>query len=286
MPAESEFLRVAKEAAVVGGRLLRSLYRPFGTAGRSFKAANDYVSEADSASERAILDVIADAYPDHGVVAEESGQRGESAFQWLIDPLDGTANFVHGHPVFSVSVALCADTTTLLGVVFDPMRDELFWAERGRGAFMNGTPLHVSRTTTLAGAFLATGFPFRAHADLDGYLEVFRSLFEATSGMRRTGSAALDLSYVACGRYDAFWEFYLKPWDTAAGSTIVTEAGGVVTDIFGGPTYREAGHVLASNGAVHSAMLARVRAALRGRALCSAPPGYQTPTYESPAGLP
>jgi myo-inositol-1(or 4)-monophosphatase len=281
-----DFLRVAKDAAVAGGRLLRSLYRPFGTASRDFKAVNDYVSEADSASERAVLDVITNAYPDHAIVAEESGEQGESAFQWLVDPLDGTANFVHGHPAFSVSVALCRDNTTLLGVVFDPMREELFWAERGCGAFMNAMPVHVSGTTTLARAFLATGFPFRAHADLDNYLRVFRRLFAATSGTRRAGSAALDLSYVACGRFDAFWEFYLKPWDTAAGGMIVSEAGGTVTDIFGGPGYREAGHVMASNGAVHAAMLDHVRAALRGRALRGAPSGYRAPTHESPARLP
>jgi myo-inositol-1(or 4)-monophosphatase len=204
----------------------------------------------------------------------------------LVDPLDGTANFVHGYPVFSTSVALCSGTTTLLGVVFDPMSEELFWAERGCGAFMNGTPIHVSGTKTPAEAFLATGFPFRAHADLDSYLEVFRRLFEATSGTRRAGSAALDLSYVACGRFDAFWEFYLKPWDTAAGATIVTEAGGMVTDLFGGPAYREAGHVLASNGTVHAALLDHVRAGLHGRALRGAPCGYRTPAHESPARLP
>jgi myo-inositol-1(or 4)-monophosphatase len=286
LPEESDFLSVAKAAALAGGRLLRSLYRPFGTAGRSFKAANDYVSEADSASERAILETIADAYPDHAVLAEESGEHGESTYTWLVDPLDGTANFVHGHPAFSVSVALCEETLALLGVVFDPLRDELFWAERGCGAFMNGTPVNVSSTTRLADAFLATGFPFRAQADLDNYLRVFKRLFGATSGTRRAGSAALDLSYVACGRFDAFWEFYLKPWDTAAGAAIVAEAGGMVTDIFGGPEYREAGHVIASNGRVHAAVVDHVRAALRGRALRCVAPGYQASPHESSARLP
>jgi myo-inositol-1(or 4)-monophosphatase len=286
LPQESRFLKVAKDAALAGGRLLRSLYRPCGAASRRFKAVNDYVSEADSASERAVLDVILRAYPDHAVVAEESGKRGESEFTWLVDPLDGTANFVHGHPTFAVSVALCTGPLTLLGVVFDPLRDEVFWAERGRGAFMNGIPVAVSGTTRLADAFLATGFPFRAHADLDSYLSVFKRLFGATSGTRRAGSAALDLSYVACGRFDAFWEFFLKPWDTAAGGAIVAEAGGVVTDIFGGPGYSEAGHIIASNGGVHAAVLDHVRAALRGRTLGSAPPGHQVPAHESSARIP
>ncbi len=247
---------------------------------------NDYVSETDLASEAAILDVIRRQYPEHTVIAEESGTRGGSDFTWIVDPLDGTTNFVHGYPAFSVSVALCEGASALVGVIVDPLREECFWAELDGGAFLNDTPIRVRATSSLAEAFLATGFPFRAHADLEAYLRVFRRLFSASLGTRRAGSAALDLGYVACGRFDAFWEFYLKPWDTAAGGLLVSEAGGRVTDLFGEPSYREAGHVLASNGIIHDALLANIATALRGQPLCCAPPGHRTRTHERAARLP
>ena len=283
---ESEQLAVAKRAALAGGSVLESHYRRTGTVDWTRKAQNDLVTAADVASERAILETIRRTFPKHSVLAEESGAEGEAEETWIIDPLDGTTNFVHGYPFASVSVALAVGTEVVVGAVYDPLRRELFWAERGCGAFVNGEPLRVSGTTRLRDSLLATGFPFRAHEDLDTYLAVFKELFVATSGARRAGSAALDLSYVACGRVDGFWEFYLKPWDTAAGALLVREAGGEVTDLFGGPSFRQAGHILASNGRLHPNLLEHVAHALRGRTLACAPPGHRGETVESTPRLP
>jgi myo-inositol-1(or 4)-monophosphatase len=273
LPAEP--LTVAKKAALAGGRVLKSRYVAKSAVDWSLKARNDYVTEADIASERVIVAIIRDEFPEHALLAEESGKLGDSDDLWIIDPLDGTANFVHGYPAFSVSIAFCLASEVVVGAVYDPLREELFWARKGRGAFLNRERTHVSPTAALEDAFLGTGFPFRAPEDLDSYLDVFRGLFGSSAGTRRGGSAALDLSYVACGRFDAFWEFYLKPWDTAAGGLLVEESGGRVTDVFGGAEYRQAGHILASNGPLHDELLDHVARAMGGRGLACAPPGYR-----------
>ena len=215
------------------------------------KNVNDFVTEVDRESERMITDALRDAFPEIGLYAEEGGVDGSMERFWIIDPLDGTTNFIHRYPVFAVSIALWEEGRTTLGAVYDPTRDELFEAIRHGGASCNGLPLSVSHASRLEQSLLGTGFPFSVPQYIDRYLGAFRELFLGSRGMRRAGSAALDLCHVAAGRLDGFWELYLKPWDMAAGSLIVEEAGGVVTDFFGEDGYLSAGHIVASAPALH-----------------------------------
>ncbi|MBD3610401.1 MAG: inositol monophosphatase, partial [Gammaproteobacteria bacterium] len=197
------------------------------------KAQNDFVSEVDRQAEQEIIYTISKTYPDHGFIAEESGEHGGKEYQWIIDPLDGTTNFLHGFPQFAVSIALKHQGKLEHAVVYDPVRQELFTASRGGGAQLDGRRIRVTKRTSLDGALLGTGFPFKAQHHLDAYLEMFKSLFPMTAGIRRPGSAALDLAYVAAGRIDGFWEIGLNPWDMAAGALIIKEAGGLVSDFAG-----------------------------------------------------
>ena len=224
------------------------------------KRHNEFVTEVDKRAEAAILDTISRAYPAHAFLAEESGSRGEGEFVWIIDPLDGTTNYLHGFPVFSVSIALQVKGRLEVGVVYDPMRQELFTAVRGSGAQLNDRKVRVSRRTKLEGALLGTGFPYRDLEHLDHYLAVFRDLLQRTAGIRRPGSAALDLAYVACGRLDGFWEYGLKPWDMAAGALLVQEAGGFVSDLHGSPRYMENGDIVCGNEKIHRLLLKAVDA--------------------------
>jgi len=209
------------------------------------KVANDFVSEVDHEAEQAIIRTLLEAYPDHSILAEESGAAGRSDYQWIIDPLDGTTNYLHGFPQYAVSIALAHKGIVTQAVVYDPSRNDLFIATRGRGAFLNDTRIRVSKRTRLAGSLLGTGFPFREHAHLDTYLAMLRDVMTRTAGVRRAGSAALDLAYVAAGRLDAFWELGLSPWDMAAGSLLIAEAGGLVGDLEGNATYMSCGHIVA-----------------------------------------
>ncbi len=225
------------------------------------KDRNDFVSEVDRQAEDEIIAVIRKAYPDHAILAEESGQRHgkDGDFLWIIDPLDGTTNFLHGMPQFAVSIALQHKGRLEQGVIYDPMRQELFTASRGSGAFLDNRRIRVSKQVGLNGALLGTGFPYKDQAHLETYLAMFKALIVDSAGIRRPGSAALDLAYVAAGRFDGFWEIGLKPWDMAAGILLVREAGGLVGDFAGGHDYLTTGNVVAAAPKLFPAMLREIR---------------------------
>jgi len=226
------------------------------------KGEIDLVTEVDLECERVCREVIAERFPDHDILAEELGRPGERAssrYRWVFDPVDGTTNSAHGLPIFCASLALEIDGRAEIGAVYDPSRRELFTAERGVGAFLNGVPLRVSSTETLIDSLLVTGFPYDVHARTSELLELFGAFLATARAVRRLGSAALDLCYVAAGRFDGFWEKNLKPWDVAAGALIAAEAGGRVTGMDGSRFDPAAAHLLASNGRIHDAMLAVIR---------------------------
>ncbi len=228
------------------------------------KQRNDFVSEVDRQAEHAILDILKRAYPDHHFLGEESGDTGSdsSEYRWIIDPLDGTTNFLHGLPHYAVSIALEYQGRLELGVIYNPVNQELFTAERGGGAFLNNRRIRVAGSRSLEGALLGTGFPFRADQDVERYLKTFRALHGPLSGIRRAGSAALDLAYVASGRLDGFWEFGLLPWDMAAGILLVREAGGIVIDFSGKEEFMTSGNVIAANPKITHAMLKAISTSL------------------------
>ncbi len=222
------------------------------------KGPNDFVSEIDQAAERVIVETLLEAYPTHGILAEEgSGQDrvSDPEYLWIIDPLDGTTNFLHGFPQYCVSIALKHRGKITQAVVYDPVHNDLFTATRGRGAYLNDRRLRVSRRTELKDCLIGTGFPFREQRHLDHYLAMMKALIERTAGLRRPGAAALDLAYVAAGYYDGFWEMGLSPWDIAAGSLLVLEAGGLVGDLSGNENYLESGKVLAANPKIFAQMI-------------------------------
>ena len=248
-------LNVAVMAAHRGGdTLIRSL-KKLDRIKVEQKGRNDFVSEADRAAERAIIDTILKHYPEHAILAEESGNHGESDHVWVIDPLDGTTNFLHGFPVFSVSIALLVNGRQEHAVVYDPLRQELFTASRGQGAQLDGRRIRVSGETRLDRALLGTGFPYRdSNKPLGPYMKMFSRAIENTAGVRRPGSAALDLAYVAAGRIDAFWETGLSKWDIAGGTLLIREAGGIVSGLDGGENYLDGGHVLTGTPKIYGAV--------------------------------
>src|SRR5881409_3403737 len=260
-PATVDFhLGAAVACARAGARIILDYWGKRGTYSIQEKGRNDFVTVVDRRAEEAIVGLIRDRFPDHAIIAEESSPtHGPSGFRWYIDPLDGTTNFIHGYPLFCVSVGLADPQGMRAAAVYDPLRDEMFTATRGGGAFLNGQPIRVSPAEKLSQALLVTGFPFRSLDRLDPYLASFRSFILGPSGIRRDGSAALNLAYVACGRYDGFWEMSLSPWDIAAGSLLVREAGGAVTDFQGREGYFESGDILAATLNVHPAMLRILR---------------------------
>ena len=219
------------------------------------KDRHDYVTEVDRAAELEIIGIIGHHYPAHAILAEESGASGDNETRWIIDPLDGTTNFLHGFPVYAVSIACEVRGRLEVATVYDVLRQELFTATRGVGAQLDGRRIRVSKRRGLEGALLATGFPFRANADLDTYLEMLRVVMPQVAGVRRPGSAALDLAYVAAGRVDGFWELGLKPWDTAAGALLITEGGGLISRI-NGDTYQHGDDVCAGTPRIHAALIA------------------------------
>ena len=223
------------------------------------KTHNDYVTEVDRAAEQAIIEVLRTAYPDHAILAEESGAsdnlHDENENVWIIDPLDGTTNFIHGFPQYCVSIALQQRGQITHAVVYDPNRNDLFTASKGRGAYLNEKRIRVTRMEKLADALIGTGFPYSNMDGLDEYLRMFRIMTQACSGLRRPGAAALDLAWVACGRLDGFFEKGLKPWDTAAGSLLITEAGGIVGTFDGESDYLYKGNVLAGSPKVFAQMV-------------------------------
>jgi myo-inositol-1(or 4)-monophosphatase len=254
-----DFMDVAREAALSAGKLLKENLH--GTREISYKGEINLVTEMDMRSEQAIVELLRAAFPGHGILAEEGTNiQNGSGFTWIIDPLDGTTNYAHGYPCFSVSIALVRNGAPEVGVVFDPMRDELFSAQNGQGAFLNGRPIRVSGHDRLINSLLATGFPYDRKESEKNNLDYFHDLLMASQEVRRDGSASLDLCSVACGRFDGFWELKLKPWDTAAGSLIVREAGGTVTDFTGSRSGLYDDEILASNGGIHEQMLEILRA--------------------------
>ena len=228
----------------------------------SKKAENDLVTEVDLECERMCRAVIADRFPDHDILAEElgAGKGNQGArWRWVFDPLDGTTNYAHGLPIFCSSLGLEIDGRTDVGAVYDPTRRELFTAERGGGAYLNGNRLTVSDTPTLVDSLLVTGFPYDVHRHAGDLVELFGAFLGRAQAVRRLGSAALDLCYVAAGRFEAFWEQHLKPWDVCAGALIVEEAGGRITGTDGSPFETAAAHLVASNGKIHDEVLTVIR---------------------------
>lgn len=248
-------LNVAVMAARrAGGTLIRNLVKVHKLKVEQ-KGHNDYVSEADYAAERAVIGTIHKHYPDHAILAEESGAQGESDTVWIIDPLDGTTNYLHGFPVFAVSIAVQHKGRLEHGVVYDPIRQELFTASRGDGAHLDGRRIRVSGQKQLERALIGTGFPFRqADIEMTPYLDMLGKVVRHTSGVRRPGAAALDLCYVAAGRLDGFWETGLGPWDVAAGALIIREAGGIVSALDGSEDFLDTGHVLTGTPKIYSAL--------------------------------
>ena len=219
----------------------------------SSKGRNDFVSEVDRQAESEIIACIRKSYPDHAFLAEESGRQGDSEYLWIIDPLDGTTNYLHGFPVFSVSIAVARGDNLEHAVIYDPLRQELFTASRGSGAQLEGRRIRVSDQRGLDGSLIGTGFPFRGDMqEVDRYMPVLRAVIGEAAGVRRPGSAALDLAYVAAGRLDGFWESGLKPWDIAAGCLLIQEAGGIVTDFEGGDGYSKSGEIVTGTPKVYA----------------------------------
>lgn len=248
-------LNIATLAAKEAGEFIAQQLNNIDRLTIEHKGKNDYVSEVDQHAERIIIDIIRKYYPNHSILAEESGtQNKASDFEWIIDPLDGTTNFLHQFPQFSVSIAVTEKGKLMHGVVYDPLRDELFCASKGQGARLNNYRIRVSEQKTLTDALMATGIPYYNFEYVDAYLESFKAFMLQTAGIRRPGSAALDLAYVACGRVDGYWELNLQPWDIAAGALIVQEAGGMVTDFIGGHDYLNTGNVIAANPKMLKAM--------------------------------
>jgi len=240
-------------AGKAGGLLMEKLHSSLEI---HYKGDINLVTEADKMSENLIIGAIRRQFPDHGILSEESPAiLGGSTMRWIIDPLDGTTNYAHGYPVFCVSIALEKNGSIILGVVYDPTRNDTFVAVRNEGAYLNGKKLAVSQTSELTGSLLATGFPYDIRDSRENNLDNFKTMAKEVQAIRRAGAAALDMAYVAAGRFDGFWELKLNPWDTAAACLMIEEAGGKISDIFGRPWNLLSPHILASNGRIHEQMI-------------------------------
>ncbi len=256
-------LNVAVKAARRAGAIINRASHDLDKLTVERKAHNDFVSEVDRAAEQTIIETIRESYPQHSILAEESGESKsatDSEYKWIIDPLDGTTNFLHGLPQFCVSIALSVKGVVTHGAIFDPTRNDLFTATRGAGAFLNDRRIRVSKTVNLKDSLIGTGFPFRDGAKFDQYLAQFKEVTMKCAGVRRPGAAALDLAYVACGHYDAFWEMGLQPWDVAAGGLMILEAGGLITDFNGDSNYLDAGNIVTGTPKVFPQLLQIVQA--------------------------
>ena len=247
-------LALAIKTALGAGKLIMASYGKLKTSQISTKAKNDFVTELDKKSEKLIIAAIRKYFPDDGIQAEESGAKAGNDTVWAIDPLDGTVNYIHQFPLFSISIGIIENGVVTAGVVYDPLHKELFTVENGKGSFLNHRRIHTAKTPDIANALLTTGIPFRSRYRFDEYMASFRAISLASAGMRRGGSAALDLAYVACGRLDGFWELDLAVWDIAAGALLVTEAGGLVTDMWGNENYLKSGDIVAAASGVHKGL--------------------------------
>jgi myo-inositol-1(or 4)-monophosphatase len=252
-------LNIAVRAARSAGNVIIRNLGKLDTLAIHTKDRNDFVTEVDRQAEQEIIYILRKAFPGHGILAEESGVQEGNDYQWIIDPLDGTTNFLHGFPQFAVSIAMRHKGRMEHGVIYDPLRQELFTATRGGGAMLNDQRIRVTKRKTLEGSLLGTGFPFKSQQHLDAYLDMFRALFPQTAGIRRAGSAALDLAYVAAGRLDGFWEIGLSIWDMAAGVLLIQEAGGLSSDFTGGNNHLESGNIVAGNPKLFAEILKTIR---------------------------
>jgi myo-inositol-1(or 4)-monophosphatase len=251
-------LNVAIKAARIAGSIINRASLDLDILKVGTKSHNDFVTEVDQAAEVAIIKTLLEAYPDHAILAEESGKEHgnqRSEYQWIIDPLDGTTNFIHGLPIYAVSIALAHRGVVQQAVVYDPTRNDLFHASKGRGAYLNDRRLRVSKRTRLKDALVGTGFPFRKGDNVKRYLALFETVIQQTAGVRRPGAASLDLCYVAAGYYDAFFETGLSPWDVAAGSLIITEAGGLVGNFTGESDFLHQREVLAGTPKIYAQLV-------------------------------
>lgn len=248
-------LNTAVKAARRAGNLIQRAADNLDRLTVTKKSHSDYVSEVDRAAEQTIIETLLGAYPDHAILAEESGTQGDSEFVWIIDPLDGTTNFLHGLPQYAVSIALQHKGVLTQAVIYDPAKNDLFTATRGRGAYLNDKRIRVSKRADLTDALIGTGFPYTRFEHMDAYMAIFQDLMQQTAGLRRPGAASLDLAYTAAGRYDGFFETGLKPWDIAAGCLLITEAGGMVGDLQGNDGYLNSGHICAGTPKVYEKML-------------------------------
>jgi myo-inositol-1(or 4)-monophosphatase len=252
-------LNIAIQAARSAGKIIVRSIEKHKTLQILQKGQNDFVSEIDKKAEAAIIETLHKAFPDHAILAEESGATKGSDYQWIIDPLDGTTNFLHGNPQFAVSIALKYKDTLEQAVIYDPLRDDLYTASRGRGAFLNNRRIRVSSVNSLQGALVGTGFPFRNHEHIDTYLDTFKAVLCEVTDIRRAGSVALDLAYLAAGRLDGFWEIGLYQWDIAGGALLVLEAGGFISDFSGGSDYLETGNIVAGTPKVHKGIVQTIQ---------------------------
>lgn len=251
-------LNIAIKAARAAGSIINRAALDLDVLKIGRKGPNDFVSEVDRAAEMAIINILLEAYPGHGILAEESGREHgakNSEFVWIIDPLDGTTNFLHGFPVYAVSIALAHRNVVQQAVVYDPTRNDMFFASKGRGAFLNDRRLRVSKRLRLADALIGTGFPFRKGDNFKRYVKMFEEVMQSCAGLRRPGAAALDLCYVAAGYYDGFFETGLQPWDIAAGSLLITEAGGLIGNFTGESDYLHQREVVAGNPKVYGQLV-------------------------------
>lgn len=248
-------LNIAIKAARRAGNIILRHADRLDTLNIENKGISDFVTEVDHMAEQEIIEIIRHAYPDHAILAEESGEHEGSSYQWIIDPLDGTTNFLHGYPQYAVSIAMMHAGKLESAVIFDPLRDELFTAHRGEGAQLNDRRLRVGKRKSLANTLLGTGFPFKNPDNLDAWIAMFREFITQSRGVRRAGSAALDLAYVASSRLDGFWEIGLKPWDMAAGVLLVQEAGGMVSELDDRGDFMKTGNILAASPYIHELML-------------------------------
>jgi myo-inositol-1(or 4)-monophosphatase len=257
MTARKNDVELASDAARLGAVVLLKHWEQLGKEDADLKSRNDWVSRADRESEAAIISLIREHCPDDAILGEEGGMsfEGTSGRTWIIDPLDGTSNYLQHFPVWSISIGLKTGAEITAGVVYEPLRDIFFTAERGAGAFRNGVPMRVSNQESIDGSFLATGFPFRAQQFVSVYCAIFQEVISVAKGVRRAGSAALDLAYTAAGIFDGFFELHLSAWDIAAGSLLVTEAGGVFSDFSGGERWLRRGNVVGAPPGVHRELL-------------------------------
>ncbi|MFN3883467.1 MAG: inositol monophosphatase family protein [Rhodocyclaceae bacterium] len=255
-------LNTAVKAARRAGHIIARASLDLGQLKIGVKQQNDFVTEVDRAAEAAIIEILREVYPSHAILAEESGHSDHPAdaeYQWIIDPLDGTTNFIHGFPQYAVSIALAHRGVLTQAVVFDPNRNELFTASKGAGAFLNDKRIRVSRCARLDDALLGTGFPYRMFDHADAYLAIFKEMTRRCAGIRRPGSASLDLAWLAAGRIDGFWEFGLSPWDMAAGALLILEAGGLVSDLAGEGNYLKTGNIVAGTPKVFHPLLMAIQ---------------------------